>query len=288
MTYYAHTKTEDKSEWQSVYDHLTHTADLAAELGRDAGVSDLARVAGLMHDIGKYSPAFQRRLEGAPGKVDHSTPGAKELMRLFEGTPQKALAEALAYCIAGHHTGLPDCGSRLDVEGESTLQSRLKGTHGDYGAYQSEIDPAQISLPKRLAIRPLAGHVGFSIAFLTRIVYSALVDADFQETEQFVSGKKPRGGYESIEALCQRFDRFMEAFGNPQNAINRKRSETLKACIEAGPQKPGFFTLTVPTGGGKTLASMAFALHHARQHSLKRIIYVIPFTSIIEQNAAVF
>jgi CRISPR-associated endonuclease/helicase Cas3 len=114
------------------------------------------------------------------------------------------------------------------------------------------------------------------------------VDADFQETEEFMQGKKPRGGHEEIPTLREKLNAHLEQFGDPQTDINRKRTETLKTCIEKAEQKPGFFTLTVPTGGGKTLASMAFALNHAATHGLKRIIYVIPFTSIIEQNAGVF
>jgi len=201
MTYFAHTKTEDKSAWQTVYDHLTHTAELAAELGRDAGVSDLARVAGLMHDIGKYSLAFQRRLDGAPGKVDHSTAGAKELIRLFQATPQKPLAEALAYCIAGHHTGLPDGGSPLDVEGDGTLHARLKSEPKDYSTYQSEIDPAQITLPNRLRSAPGRPYWFFN-GLLDPHGLFVLVDADFQDTEQFVNGKKPRGGMRASKSYA--------------------------------------------------------------------------------------
>ena len=132
-------------------------------------------------------------------------------------------------------------------------------------------------------------YPGFSVSFLTRMVFSTLVDADWLETERFMSGEaKPRGQYAGMEALTHEFEQYIQRFANPQNAINRKRTETLHACLAKADQKPGFFTLTVPTGGAKTLTSMAFALKHAVTHGLHRIIYVIPFTSIIEQNAAVF
>jgi CRISPR-associated endonuclease/helicase Cas3 len=288
MIFYAHTNGTEKSEWQTINDHLTNTANLAFEFGCDAGVSELSRVAGLMHDIGKYSAAFQRRLEGLKRPVDHSSAGAIELIHLFKAIPQKTLAELLAYCIIGHHTGLPDYGSTIDLGETGTMQARLKSNLEDYSAYKSEIDLAALTLPPRLAIRPLEKHLRFSLAFLTRMVYSALVDADFQDTQAFMDGKKPRGEYANIEALCQKFNHFLLRYSDPQGEINRKRTETLKNCIEKASEKPGFFTLTVPTGGGKTLASMAFALNHASMHGLKRIIYVIPFTSIIEQNAAVF
>ncbi len=121
------------------------------------------------------------------------------------------------------------------------------------------------------------------------MIYSALVDADFQETETYMKGAKPRGGHDDIPTLRDKLDAYLKRFENPTSDINRKRNEILQACIKRGKtEKPGFFSLTVPTGGGKTLASMAFALHHAAAHGLKRVIYVIPFTTIIEQNAKVF
>ncbi len=293
-TYYAHTKDTDKNNWQPLIDHLTQTARLASEFGGDAGVSDLARIAGLMHDIGKYSPAFQQRLEGAKNPVDHAIAGAKELLSLFQEPPQAIYAQLLAYCIAGHHTGLPDIGSIIDPGEAGTLRARLNRVNQnnkanlDYAAYKTEIDLSGLALENRKLIHPLKKHIQFSVAFLIRMIYSALVDADFQDTETFARGEKPRGGYMSIGVLCEQCNRYLQKFDLPQNPIDQKRTETLNACIKNSSLKPGFFTLTIPTGGGKTLASMAFALNHAARHGLKRVIYVIPFTSIIEQNAGVF
>lgn len=292
VRYYAHSKEGvDRSDWQRLIDHLNNTANLAFELGQDAGISELARIAGLLHDIGKYSYAFQRRLEGAKHRVDHATAGAREITQLFQNAPQKGFANLLAYCIAGHHGGLPDFGSVLDVGGEGTLSVRLdpaKTKLPDYSAYRTEIDIKALTFQPRM-IKPIKGHQGFSASFLTRMLFSTLVDADWLETETYMDGgQKPRGGYESITALCQKFSQFLEKFDHPENAINQKRTETLKACLTKATHPQGIFTLTIPTGGGKTLASMAFALNHAVTHGLKRIIYVIPFTSIIEQNAAVF
>jgi CRISPR-associated endonuclease/helicase Cas3 len=292
MAFYAHSKPDlPSSEWQLLKDHLINTGNLAFELGRDANVSELAQVAGWIHDIGKYSDAFQRRLEGSKQHVDHATAGAREIIQLFQTGPQKALANLLAYCIAGHHSGLPDYGSVLDVGGEGTLLARLdpdKTTLHDYSAYKTEIDSASLTFQPRF-IRPIKGHTNFSVSFLARMIFSILVDADWLETEIYINdGRKLRGEYESIEALTQRFNQFLRRFYNPQNPINQKRTETLRSCISKAAEKQGIFTLTVPTGGGKTLASMAFALNHAVAHDQKRIIYVIPFTSIIEQNAMVF
>lgn len=286
--FFAHRREgEDRENWQPLIDHLRNTAEMAREFGKDAGVSELAYIAGLLHDLGKYSDEFQRRLEGGP-RVDHSTAGAKELSSLLKGAPYEPFARLLAYPILGHHAGLPDYGNETDLDG-GTVCARLKKNVPDYSAYRSELDLSSLPFPQTLHIRPLKGNPGFSFSFLVRMVYSALVDADFQETETYMRGLRPRGQYDDIPTLHHRLEAYLQRFEHPTDDINRKRTETLKACIEKGRiEKPGFFSLTVPTGGGKTLASMAFALHHAATHDLKRIIYVIPFTTIIEQNAGVF
>ncbi len=287
--FYAHTKEgADESEWQLLNEHLIRVADYAAMYGCDAGVSELAKVAGRIHDLGKYSKVFQARLRGSKIKVDHATAGAIELTRVFKGTPQEALATLLAYCVSGHHSGLLNYGTSSDLPGDGTLTARLKTDVCDYSVFKTELNLSALAFPQRLSIRPLNGQSGFSISFLTRMIYSALVDADFQETEEFIQGKKPRGGHEDIPALRDKLNAHLRKFQDPTSDINRKRTETLHSCVERSAEKPGFFKLTVPTGGGKTLASMAFALNHAYAQDLKRIIYVIPFTTIIEQNASVF
>ncbi len=286
--FFAHRRDgEDRENWQPLIKHIQKTAEIARDLGTDANVADLAYIAGMVHDLGKYSTEFQKRLEGGP-RVDHSTAGAKELKILLEGTPQEAFAQLLTYPIMGHHAGLPDYGNETDLEG-GTVCARLKNNVPAYHEYKKEIDLSTLPFPKRLHIRPQKGNLGFSLSFLMRMVYSALVDADFQETETYMRGEKPRGGHDDISVLREKLDAHLRQFENPTSKINRKRNEILQACIERGKtEKPGFFSLTVPTGGGKTLASMAFGLHHAAEHGLKRVIYIIPFTTIIEQNAKVF
>ncbi|MFQ3633328.1 CRISPR-associated helicase Cas3' [Roseiflexus sp.] len=287
--FFAHRREEeDREDWQPLIEHLRNTAEMAQEFGRHANIAELAYIAGLIHDLGKYSAEFQQRLEGGK-RVDHSTAGAKELGSLLNGTRLEGLARLLAYPIMGHHAGLPDYGDETDLEG-GTVCARLKKEIPDYSSYRRELDLSAL-LPSefRLHIKPHPKNPGFSFSFLVRMVFSALVDADFQETETYMQGKRPRGNHASIETLCQRLDAFLDQFRNPTSEINRMRNETLNACIKQGEeQQPSFFSLTIPTGGGKTLASIAFALHHAVKHGLRRIIYVIPFTTIIEQNAAVF
>ncbi|MCI0690388.1 CRISPR-associated endonuclease Cas3'', partial [candidate division KSB1 bacterium] len=296
--FYAHSKKDvDESEWQLLIDHLRETAELAFALGEDAGISELAKTAGMLHDIGKYSKEFQARLRGSNRRVDHATAGAREIMKLFPDQPQKDFAEILSYCIAGHHSGLPDYGSKGDTAEDGTLLARReKKELKSYDAYKTEIDPKLLALPGR-RLKPARFRIdeqekpytGFSVAFLTRMVFSTLVDADWLETERYMQGEaKPRGQHADIKTLAEQFNLFLQRFDNPQKELNYKRTETLKHCLALADHEPGFFTLTVPTGGGKTYASMAFALNHAIKHGLKRIIYVIPFTGIIEQNAAVF
>jgi CRISPR-associated endonuclease/helicase Cas3 len=296
--FYAHSKDDvDESQWQLLIDHLRETAELAFQLGEDAGVSELARTAGMLHDLGKYSKEFQARLRGSNRRVDHATAGAREIMKLFPDRPQKDFAEILSYCIAGHHSGLPDYGSMADTADNGTLLARReKKKLKNYDAYKAEMDTKLLSLSGR-SLKPARfrldeqekQYIGFSISFLTRMVFSALVDADWLDTERYMQDAvKPRGQHANISTLANQFNRFLQRFNNPQNDLNRKRTETLEYCLTQADVAPGIFTLTVPTGGGKTYASMAFALNHAIKYGLKRVIYVIPFTGIIEQNAAVF
>jgi CRISPR-associated endonuclease/helicase Cas3 len=289
--FFAHRREgEDREDWQPLIEHLQKTADIARDFGKDANVAELTYIAALLHDLGKYSAEFQKRLEGGP-RVDHSTAAAKELKALLKDTPQEVFAKLLTYPMMGHHTGLPDYGNETDLEG-GTVCARLKNNLPGYAAYKGELDLSALPFPNTFNFRPPENQqkkIGFPLSFLIRMVYSALVDADFQETETYMQGEKPRGEHDDVFALRDKLELHLKQFDSPTSAINRKRNETLTACIENGKNnKPGFFSLTIPTGGGKTLASMAFALHHAATHGLKRIIYVIPFTTIIEQNAGVF
>jgi CRISPR-associated endonuclease/helicase Cas3/CRISPR-associated endonuclease Cas3-HD len=287
MMYYAHsTINPDKSDWQPLQKHLTNVASLSQQFGNDFDAGELAYVNGLLHDLGKYSQGFQQRLEGARIRVDHSTAGAIKATELFEDH-LNLLGKIPAYVIAGHHGGLLNYGSI--VEG---LCNRLqKKDIPDFTAYQSEIhlEPFR-TLPFRLTSK--RNSTGFCYSFFTRMLYSCLVDADSLDTEQFLSPEKSsvRGQYESFEILNKKFEAHMQKInaGAKDSLINRERKNIFSQCVEAGSLPPGIFSLTVPTGGGKTLSSMAFALEHLKKNNLKRIFYVIPYTSIIEQNAKVF
>ncbi|MFN7037717.1 MAG: CRISPR-associated endonuclease Cas3'', partial [Bellilinea sp.] len=231
--FFAHRREgEDPESWQPLIEHLRNTAALARDFGKDANIGDLAYIAGLLHDLGKYSDEFQKRLAGNGRRVDHSTAGAKELMSLLEGKPQQSFARLLAYPILGHHAGLPDYGSETDLEG-GTLCARLKNNIPDYSAYKNELDVTDLSFPRYLPFRTLQLPIisqkqpkdcsGFSISLMTRMIYSALVDADFQETETYMRGKKLRGEYDDIPKLREKLDAHLQQFENPTSPINRKR-----------------------------------------------------------------
>ncbi|GAB6171577.1 CRISPR-associated helicase/endonuclease Cas3 [Paradesulfitobacterium aromaticivorans] len=285
MEYYAHSDSQkDKSQWHLLKRHLEDTAVLAAHFAEKFKAAKIGYVAGLLHDVGKYSDAFQQRLHGAKNKVDHSTAGAVEADKYY-----KVFGKILAYVISGHHAGLPDWGSKAD---ESSLEGRLnKGSLPNYSAFEQEIvlpTPEELAFPIKKA--PMG--YGFSVQFFIRFLYSALVDADFLDTERGLNPDKSylRGNRVLLSEMKQVLDSFLEDLSvrTFRTQIKGYREQVLANCKTKAILRPGFFTLTVPTGGGKTLSSMAFALKHAVTFNMDRVIYVIPYTSIIEQNAAVF
>lgn len=274
MTDYLAHIAEDGRQ-QAVDAHLQGTAALCAQFAAAFDAGAQGELVGLAHDIGKNSPAFQARLLGGR-KVDHATAGAIECAK------RDALWASL--CVAGHHGGLPDAGNLTDLAGDPTLFGRLKkGISGG-------IPPYQVSLPLPQVPPPAPwGKDGFTDAFFTRMLYSCLVDADYLDTERFMQPQKPaRGAYDSLPVLLDRLEAHIQPLWNPESHLNRWRCDILRACLEGSSQPKGLYTLTVPTGGGKTLASLAFALRHGVRHGMDRILYVIPYTSIIEQTASVF
>ena len=277
MIYIAHTSQDGRE--QALKQHLESTAILASKFAAPFGGEAQANMAGWLHDIGKYSARMQKRLHGSDLRVDHSTAGAQLAVSLRQAE--------VAFAIAGHHAGLPDMGGSGDASSTSTLWGRKKRHVEPYDAWKTEISlPQSAQRPSEI---PVNDH--FASAFYIRMLFSCLVDADFLDTETFMDGApKPRGeGYASMEELFDRFMRYFSAWEAPPSALNSRRNEIFQTCLCAGQtSKRGLYTLTVPTGGGKTLSSLAFALAMAKTQGLKHIIYVIPYTSIIDQNAAIF
>jgi len=273
--------------------HLLGVAELAARFGDVFGAGKAAWLAGLLHDLGKYNPDFQAYINGAKLKVDHSTAGAAAILRMAGGE-DRIVAELLAYAIAGHHAGLPD----KQGEALSTLAERLRGFDPASmdAAWQSEISADATGLLPHF-VRALRDkeRIPFQLALFGRMIFSCLVDADFKDTESFYAkteGREVDRSWPELQSLLpgllERFDRHMAAKRNANTPVNRLRGEILDHVRSRAAEKPGLFTLTVPTGGGKTLASLGFALDHASAHGHRRIVYAIPFTAIIDQTAAIF
>ena len=279
---------KDGSDWQLLSDHLQNTAKLAAERGEPLRLTAMAELAGAYHDLGKHNPAFQAKLFGKQAKVDHSTAGAK---LLIEKTPSdlSPVAKILAYAILGHHAGLPD---------RDKMEERLD--NHEYCIPPTVQDPDKHDLERagnelEQKIEPKnKENWGFDASVAARMVFSCLVDADFRDTEAFYDAlehrEKPRI-WDTLADLLPRlrasFDTHMAGFSNDSD-LNRRRTNILQHIRTQATMPPGLFTLTVPTGGGKTLASLGFALDHATTHGHRRIIYAIPYTSIIDQTAAQF
>lgn len=293
MGFYAHsTERSDKADWQSLSNHLIGTGEWAADNASPFGAQTLARTAGRLHDLGKYTERFQARLTGETPRVDHATWGAIMALERYSER-ERGLAMLLAYAIAGHHTGLAN---GRDGEQRSALQERLSveyrsGLPPLLDAWRQEIElPAHLALPD--GFTPSRGRGAFQLALLVRMIFSCLVDADFVDTDNFyrrIEGRRPRDevARPSLQALRKQLDAHLACLPR-EGGINPLRADILAHVRGQAAEKPGLFSLTVPTGGGKTLASLAFALDHALAHGLRRVIYVIPFTSIVEQNAQVF
>ncbi|MBE2294350.1 MAG: CRISPR-associated endonuclease Cas3'' [Phycisphaerales bacterium] len=288
----AHVRQDDCGQWHThpLDEHLRGVAALAESFAAAFDAGDWARLAGLWHDLGKYRSIFQHYIRGAsgydahiettPGRVDHSTVGALHAIERMKG-----LGRILAYLIAGHHAGLPDWQSAEAPI--SSLVHRLKQT--DLLADALIQSPPADILDAPL---PTSNPGQRDVALWIRLLFSCLVDADFLDTEQFMSPDKTasRGQYPTLDILESRFETYMATLATQTDdtPVNRMRAWVLDRCRGAAEQAPGLFSLTVPTGGGKTLASLGFALRHARCHGKRRILYVIPYTSIIEQTADVF
>ena len=269
--------------------HLRHTAQLAADFAADFGCREWGQVAGLWHDLGKYSEKFQKYIrsvndpESHVGKNggDHSTAGALHALERFG-----MLGRIFAYPIAGHHAGLPD----WNEGGTAALAQRLQQRELLEKALAAGI-PEDIFSHSAPTERAKSG-TDISRAFWLRMLFSCVVDADFLDTEAFFEPDKARerGGYPTLNDLLPLFTGFMreKQAAAKDTPVNRIRADILNQCTAKASQAPGLYSLTVPTGGGKTLSSLAFALQHAVAHGQRRIIYVIPYTSIIEQTADQF
>jgi CRISPR-associated helicase Cas3/CRISPR-associated endonuclease Cas3-HD len=300
-THYARTvEGHPKSAWQELPEHLDRVAYRASAAADVFGSRYWGYCAGLWHDLGKYSDLFQSKLDGKQIQFEHSGVGAAFA---FEKDKERGLP--LAFAIAGHHAGLADY-----IVGEpgfpKPLKERLKENialmHRMFSSFPTKIvnqkipEFPQFLSPPQTKSRYECEAYQRRMEFWVRFLFSALVDADRLDSEEFCEPEKTgkRGLFPTIDTLSQFIGAHINAVQSTLPAsvkdspVNHARQYVADACREAASRTQGFFTLTVPTGGGKTLSAMSFALHHAQFHNLRRVIVVIPYTSIIEQNAEVY
>jgi len=292
MSFYAHSKKDSPiGNWHLLGEHLEGVASLASEFAKPFGAQKWGELAGRTHDLGKGTRAWQAYLRKRnnvkdafspyyKGEVKHADVGARHLYQ-----HSQEAGKLLSYAVAGHHGGLP---SWVSMAAETGLKARLEESQPNI-----EIPLPSLDFPEKPPFHPDKNRLGYQYQFFTRMLFSCLVDADYLDTERNLDADRAsgRGTSPPLEEIHKRFWISFDKLRNEADAsleINKQRELVLDNCMDAAQKEPGLFSLTVPTGGGKTLASLAFALEHAKKHGKVRIIYVIPFTSIIEQNARVF
>ena len=286
-------------QWEPLVRHLSRVAKRAAAHARAFGAGNEGGIAGLLHDLGKYGDIFQRRLRGEEHGVDHWSPGAWEALQKY-----KQDGVALALAIQGHHIGLQRCDKgALEALNPETLSQRhplqLTLSECDCGLLRARLRADGLELPRlEKSIYPWRQSDPTAAMLDIRMLFSSLVDADYIETEAHFAEDSGDGSVQRPEALELRPERSLEALRRHLGELAARaeagwevmniRADLLRACEQAAAAPQGLFTLSAPTGAGKTLAMLAFALRHAQQHRLRRVIFVIPYLSIIEQTAQVY
>ena len=321
----AHRRKKDGKE-QALETHLNEVGEIAGLLAVKIGISDAGQLIGLLHDLGKFSKEFQDYIgsatgkinpdedafvdfKGLKGKIDHSSAGAQWIWKNCQkwGERGEMVGQMLALCMASHHSGLIDC---LKPDGENSFSARMSKLDGKTHKneclknasrhYLGKLDTLgdKELIHKVLAQWQKVGQVEdvlpnkpiryFNLGFLTRMLFSCLIDADRINSADFEYPENTQ--YRNNSSVdwsipVNRFELAINEF-NGEKPIDELRRNISNTCKQRAVDAQGIYTLTVPTGGGKTYASLRYALHHAKQHKMDRIIYIIPFTSIIEQNAA--
>lgn len=289
MEYYAHTRED--GERQTVKAHLIGVSKLAEGFSVDF-LKPLAKKASYDHDTGKYALKYQWRLDDDNIKFSHAACGALEYKKFAD--KNDAFAPLMEYCIAGHHTGLMDGGTGADNSDSPTLNGTLKRADeytgdSDYSAYATEIEFATLTqeeiTPPYNELRSAKDPTELieRYAFFTKYVFSCLTDADFLDTERFCNKNVERGMSGDFKMALDKLNR--ELSDMPSNTpLRQARSRIQQQAFDNSVNKSHISILDMPTGSGKTLCSLKLALESGK----KRIIYVIPYTSIIEQTANKF
>lgn len=297
--YHAHTKNKGGFE-ETVGAHLRETANLAARFASVWDRGEEGYAAGLFHDLGKYTECFKMVLEGKAQQVDHATPGAHALLRQYK---KEGVAAALT--AQGHHDGLQiglpkDLKEALAMKEPISLQNKTYSSR-DIKTLLDYLQQDNLKIPSQIMSDYLLEYnKNRSVAAMlyVRMLYSALVDADFLATEAHFASKK-KGGYkyrpagavlepEKLLTILLEYMARLREKSSANNELNSLRNDLFNACLESDKVSKGIYTLTAPTGSGKTLSMLAFALKHSIRHQLRRIIFVMPYLNIIEQNALVY
>lgn len=315
MTYIAHIRQKD-NKIQTVPDHLVEVQHGAEQAGEKIGIKNLAGISGLLHDMGKYTELFCNYIQEAVanpdnpprrGSVDHSTAGGKlmhERYHTSEANPlAKCTAEWIANCIISHHQGLRDYISPDQTSPyiERVVTRELKQYEQAKEEFFKHTPPEELDALFELATSELQHYIKIikqhklppiTGSLLMKYMFSCLIDADrtntrrFEENETSAESTDHRSFFQKSYTLLSQHLAGLEQKDSANTPINQLRREMSRQCEEFAFLPSGVYTLSIPTGGGKTLASMRYALKHAIEHKKERIIYIVPFTTIIEQNAA--
>ncbi|WP_144938951.1 CRISPR-associated helicase Cas3' [Paenibacillus sp. 32O-W] len=316
MGYIAHIRESDGAI-QTVQTHLEEVSKLSERFGGKIGVKHLAGLAGLLHDLGKNSEAFKDYIQEAVanpnhppqrGSVDHSTAGGKLIYQQFHAGARSALeqltAEWISMCILSHHGGLRDF---ISPDLSSPYLERVKQKeipefeHAIATFFQQQMGPAELESYFNQAVREAETIIKYrqqhklkpiTFSFIQKYIFSCLIDADrtntrtFEENEEQAERSLDSASFfrECYTALMETIVSFREG-KDSEHPIHRLRSEMSDQCEQFASKPSGIYTLSIPTGGGKTLASLRYALKHAIEYGKDRIIYIVPYTTIIEQNA---
>lgn len=303
MIYIAHVRSSDHAI-QEVHTHLLEARAFSEGWGKGIGLQYVCGLAGLLHDMGKLSDEFQGYIRKATsgenvrrGEVDHSTAGGRLLFERLKGGPGQLLAEIVGNAILSHHGNLQD----YYTEEESPFLQRIY--QKDLPMYniccerffQKVITENDFMFYVEQAVEELYtwllkdGGSTAKVTLMTKYVFSILLDSDRTNTREFEQGIAKDKIVVDFEELKHRLENHLETLNTHSKVtpINQLRQEMSEACLKFSEQPSGIYTLSIPTGGGKTLASLRYALHHATKYQKKRIIYIVPFTTIIEQNAHV-
>lgn len=318
----AHIRKKDKTP-QALDEHLRAVSKHARDFASKIGMKETGEVLGLFHDFGKASEKFQRYIlsgEGSihpdaeeyidpvahKGKIDHTTAGAQVIYENLwnKGQKEKIAAQVLALCIASHHSGLIDC---LKPDGENNFKRRMgkddeSTRKAEALSNLQEIADSLEDLLNEKVIEQIfdklqslkeetnerRNNLDFKAGLLIRFLLSCLLDADRLDTADFEkpgnTNARNYGQYHPWEVLIERLDNKLKQF-EKKNEVDELRAQVSQACFDFAAKPKGIYQLTVPTGGGKTLASLRFALNHAKEHEMERVFYILPYTSIIDQNA---